>query len=228
MNRHFVKSLLVLLFAADAKAQLLSCGQTNECISIVGEIHMESPIFPVSRHERFRLIMDGKCWRVWIPNQKTDLRSLGSEYATDGQTVYSVSSINTNYSGPIEIFTGKGVIKTNAVPGRSRNNASAQLWSGYMPDHVFPIGSLWLTYLSGCELKRREANSNFELPVYYGGPEIEHFNDYSEPARWKLTAQFPFCPKQLEFFGGGVYGWSKDNGWVRRMPSSPFTNMTQI
>jgi hypothetical protein len=229
MNRYFVKCLLLCFFAAEAHAQLLSCGQTNECISIVGELHKESPLFSSGSKferfvapERFHLITDGRSWRIRIP-EGNDSQVIEREYATDGQAFYCVSAYNTNYSGPIQVSTKSGLITTNAVPGRSRNNASAKLFPGAMPSEVSTVMNLWLVYFSGCELKKREAASHYELPPYYSGAVSQL--GYSEPVRWKLSDGFPYCPKRLEFFGGGIYGWSPENGMSRRVPPSPFTNM---
>jgi hypothetical protein len=90
------------------------------------------------------------------------------------------------------------------------------------------LGYIWLAYLSGCELKQLEANSVFELPALYSGGLETHHLTLREPARWALTREFPFTPSRLEFFGGEVYGYSKDMGLVRHATSRPVTNLALV
>ena len=209
----------------------MSCGQTNECLSITGKLRLESPWQPKTQQRHFDAITDGRCWRVRLydPTPSTNSSILGEEYGTDGQSVYDVTLYDTNYTGPTLFAGTDGVIVTNVGRWKSKNNASVTVLPGNIPA---PRGTLiefvWLAYLSGCELKQREANSVSELPPLYGGPEEAHFVEYKEPARWLLSPKFPFSPSQLVFFGAGMYGFSTEMGVHRLVPRQAFTNLAFV
>jgi hypothetical protein len=211
-------------------AQALSCGQTNECLSIRGEVRLESQLFPITQRQEFEVITDGVRWhmRVFNPNPPTNSPPFRQEYGFDGQSVYAVSFVDTNYTGPRYFGSKDGFILTNFSGRKPTNNGTARIIPGSIPRPSSLIGYIWLAYLSGCELKQLEANAVSELPdLYVGGNEADHLNS-REPARWVLSRDFPFSPARLEFFGGGMYGFSEKLGTHRIVPSQPFTNLALV
>ena len=219
--------LFMLTFNDGAGVQPLSCGQTNECLSIVGEVRVELRVVPRTQQQKFEAITDGLCWRVRITESAPpkDGPPFWQEFGSDGQSVYAVTYYDTNYTGP-SLFAGRdGLITTNTTHRRSRNNASAKVIPGTIPMPVSLIEYIWLASLSGCELKHLEANAVSGLPALYaGGSETDHIT-LREPARWVLSREFPFTPSRFEFFGGGTYGFSEEKGTHRIIPSQPFTNL---
>jgi len=215
----------------------MSCGQTNECLSIVAEMrleilsHPQAPQQPPRTHQqqRFAILTDGTSWRVEILDFERSTNSQVSrvEYGCDGENVYGVTTYDTNYAGP-RLVARNGMIVTNAGGRPPRNNGSAKVLPGRIPMPESLLGYIWLAYLSGCELKQLEANSVFELPALYSGGMETHHLTFREPARWVLSGGFPFTPSRSEFFGGEIYGYSKEFGLTRHATSQPVTNLALV
>jgi hypothetical protein len=208
----------------------LSCGQTNECLSIIGSVRLESRLLSKTWQRQFEAITDGRRWRVRFPDadRPTNSPPFWQEYGCDGQSVYAVTLYDTNYTGP-RLFADKDGISVRNFSGRKpRNNATAKVIPGSIPMPNWLIEYVWLAYLSGCELTQLEAHSVSVLPALYGGGNETHHLTFKEPARWVLSRDFPYNPSRLEFFGGGMYSFSAKLGEHRTIPSQPFTNLALV
>jgi hypothetical protein len=211
--------LFVMMLVSRVAGQSLSCGQTGECISIVVEVSrdflppLEAQQPKTKQRQKFQIITDGSGWRIRILEADPPMHAgfLRQEFGSDGESVYAVTTFETNF------MSGVG-------GGRVKNNGSATVLPGRIPMPSFSIEYVWMAYLSGCELKQLEAGSIFELPPLFSVALKEnHHMSFKEPARWTLSKNFPFSPSRLEFFGDGTYGWTPQG--VQRFSSRPYTNL---
>src|SRR5688572_21081592 len=96
MHPHTVL-FLVIASSAAAAGQPLSCGQTNECLSILAEVRFQSR--PLTQRQKFEAITDGLNWRVRLleSSPPSEGPALRQEWGSDGTCVYAVTYYDPDY-----------------------------------------------------------------------------------------------------------------------------------